>query len=171
MKIVADYLQLIDHTTGGSRCDVTPLFADHVAFSALVSDIGEHFGEEAFDVVVGIDSLGFILGTAVALHAGKGFVPVRKGGKLPGMTDETSFVDYSKQLKSLELRHGAFAPGTRVLLVDEWIETGAQVNAAIELIERQGGIITGIATISMDENEATRALRKKYDCYATEQDR
>jgi adenine phosphoribosyltransferase len=167
---VADYLRLIDHHTGGSRSDVTPLFADYEAFWELIRDIGAHFKQESFDVVAGIDALGFILGTALALHNGKGLITIRKGGKLSEKADKIFFVDYSKQEKSLELRHGAITPGTRVLIVDEWIETGAQVNAAVDLVTRQGGIVAGIATISMDENEATRTLRENYYCYAASQD-
>jgi len=117
------YLALIDRKTSGNRCDVTPLFADYVAFSALVEPL-------AFEVVVGIDALGFILGAVLALRTHVGFVPVRKGGKLPGAVDSAECVDYTGQPKTLELRRDALEPGTRVLLVDEWIETGVQVGAA-----------------------------------------
>jgi adenine phosphoribosyltransferase len=72
-------------------------------------------------------------------------------------------VDYTGQRKALELRRGAIAPGTRILLVDEWVETGAQVIAAIGLIEGQGGIVVGVATIGADRNEATRALWEDYN--------
>jgi adenine phosphoribosyltransferase len=75
-------------------------------------------------------------------------------------------VDYSGQEKSLEMRVDAIKPGARVLLVDEWIETGAQVNAAIELIESQQGVVVGVATINIDENKETEKLKKKYKCNA-----
>jgi adenine phosphoribosyltransferase len=64
------------------------------------------------------------------------------------------------------LRTDAIAPKTKVLIVDEWIETGAQVKAAIELVERQGGIVIGIATINIDDNADTRLIREKYQCHA-----
>jgi adenine phosphoribosyltransferase len=64
------------------------------------------------------------------------------------------------------MRVDAIKPGARVLLVDEWIETGAQVNAAIELIESQKGVVVGVATINIDENKETEKLKKKYKCYA-----
>ena len=159
------YLHLIDTNTNGQRCDVTPLFADYDAFSALVDDILAAFDLNDFDYVAGIDALGFILGTAVAISAKKGFIPIRKGGKLPVATRSVSFVDYSGMQKSLEIRVDAALLGARVLLVDEWIETGTQVHAAIELIESQQGIIAGVATIKMDDNEATQILKKKYKCY------
>jgi len=163
---MANYRNLIDTQTYGSRYDVTPLFADYDAFSHLVSDLLRPFKEDQFDCIVGIDALGFILGTAVAIHSKKGFVPIRKGGKLPVVSDAIGFVDYTGQMKSLELRKGAITPGTRVLLVDEWVETGSQVKAAVELIERQGAEIVGIATINMDDNDTTSKLKQYYKCYS-----
>jgi len=160
-----DYLALIDTQTGGNRCDVTPIFADISAFNQLITDIVEPFQEQPFDYVAGIDALGFILGTAVALRIQKGFIPIRKGGKLPGSAQCVSFVDYTNQEKSLELRAQAFPSGSKILLIDEWIETGAQVRAAIALLEGQGDIIIGIATINMDENEQTYKLQNRYRCH------
>ena len=112
----------------------------------------------------------FILGAAIAVRLEKGFVPIRKGGKLPVPTDRAEFVDYTEQKKSLELRIGAIRAGTRVLVVDEWIETGAQIQAAIELLEKQGGVVIGIATINMEDNAVTRLLRDKYQCHAVWRD-
>jgi adenine phosphoribosyltransferase len=76
------------------------------------------------------------------------------------------FVDYTGQSKSLELRAGAVQPGAKILLVDEWIETGAQVKAAAQLIEQQGGKVAGIASISIDVNGKTRSLLETYHCHA-----
>jgi adenine phosphoribosyltransferase len=163
---VTSYRDLIDQNTSGNRCDVTPLFADHDAFVALVEDLARPFNNPAPDLVAGIDALGFILGAALALRLDKGFVPLRKGGKLPVAVDIADFVDYTGQQKRLELRQDAIRIGERVLLVDEWIETGAQVSAAIDLIERHGGVVLGIATINMDDNPRTRALRERYTCHA-----
>jgi adenine phosphoribosyltransferase len=158
------YLALIDRETSGNRCDVTPLFADYAAFSALVDDLAALVERLAFDVVAGIDALGFILGTALALRCHVGFVPIRKGGKLPVAVDSVACVDYTGQRKTLELRRDALKPGTRVLLVDEWIETGAQAQAAIRLIEGQGGVIAGIASLHIDDNEQTEPLCARYHC-------
>jgi adenine phosphoribosyltransferase len=158
------YLALIDHETSGNRCDVTPLFADYAAFSALVDDLAALAEPLAFDLVAGIDALGFILGAALAMRFHVGFVPIRKGGKLPTAVDSAACVDYTGQRKTLELRRDAMKLGTRVLLVDEWIETGAQVRAAIQLIEGQGGVIAGIASLHLDDNEQTEPLRARYRC-------
>lgn len=161
-----DYLRLIDTETPGGRCDVTPLFGEHTAFAALVEDLAARFGDTVVEVVAGIDALGFILGAALALRLRVGFLPIRKGGKLPVKVERAEFVDYTHQAKALELRAGALKPGARVLVVDEWIETGAQVRAAITLIEAQGGLVAGIAAIHIDLNEQTRTLFEKYNCQA-----
>jgi adenine phosphoribosyltransferase len=167
---MSDYLRLIDTDTPGPRYDVTPLFRDYEAFMDLVRDLGRPFESVEFEVVAGIDALGFILGTALALRFQKGFIPIRKGGKLPVEVDTSHFVDYTGQEKSLELRTVAIERGTRVLVVDEWVETGAQVRAAIDLIERQGGVVIGVAAINVDDNEATRSLRERYNCHTVWQE-
>ena len=159
-----DYLRRIDTNTQGPRNDVTPLFGDYGAFSSLVDDLLSHFANVEFDSVAGIDALGFVLGTAIAMRAERGFIAVRKTGKLPVPAVVATFVDYTTEEKSLEMRTDAISPGAKVLVVDEWIETGAQIQAAIELIEGQGGIVVGIASIDMDENDLTRQLRRKYNC-------
>jgi adenine phosphoribosyltransferase len=167
---MSNYLQLIDTNTEGPRYDVTPLFADYESFSVLVDDLLAPFSSLGFDYVAGIDALGFILGAAISFRANKGFISIRKGGKLPVETNSVRFVDYSGQEKTLEMRVDAIKPGARVLLVDEWIETGAQVNAAIELIESQQGIVIGIATINVDKNKVTDNLKKKFKINAVRVD-
>jgi adenine phosphoribosyltransferase len=160
-----EYLKLIDTQTRGPRVDVTPLFTDSSAFRALVDDLAEPFKDSQIDLVAGIDALGFILGAAIALHLGVGFLAVRKGGKLPVAAKRVSFEDYTDEKKSLELRLDSNLSGLRVLLVDEWVETGAQMAASVTLIENQGGLVVGIACINIDDNLATQALRGKYICH------
>ena len=161
-----DYLQRIDTNTSGQRYDVTPLFTDYAAFAAAVADLATPFADEAVDLVAGIDALGFILGTAVAMRLQKGFLAIRKGGKLPVKVNRVRFVDYTGQQKALEIRTDGLDPGANVLLVDEWVETGAQAKAAIKLVEMQNGRIAGIATINMDNNKTTRQLRQQYRVFA-----
>jgi adenine phosphoribosyltransferase len=160
-----NYLRLIDTHTAGPRYDVTPLFSDYEAFAALAEELARPFVGAACDYVAGIDALGFILGTAVALRLQKGFVPIRKGGKLPVAVQRVAFVDYSGETKSLEMRHDALPPGQKVLLVDEWVETGAQMGAAAQLIEGLGCVIIGLAAINIDDNAATSWLRERYYCH------
>jgi len=161
-NIKPDYLKLVKINTESPRNDVTPLFADHQAFVLLVDDLLIPFAADEYDYVAGIDALGFILGTAIAWRTGKGLITIRKAGKLPVLTDTESFVDYTGKLKSLELGKGAVAPGAKILVVDEWIETGAQIIAAIKLIKKQGGLIAGIVSICIDENDETRNLQQNY---------
>ncbi|MBC7367208.1 MAG: adenine phosphoribosyltransferase [Undibacterium sp.] len=162
-----DYIPLIDRSrTIYKRSDVTPIFAQPAAFAKLADDLAQPFLGERVQQVAGLDALGFIVGTALALKLGAGFVPIRKGGKLPVAHDRETTTDYSGKEKTLELRAGAFPAGTRVLLVDEWIETGAQARAAIALIERAGGVVVGIAAIGFRKNDRTADLFARYRCHS-----
>ena len=156
------YLNRIDQNTIGNRCDITPLYSDYIDFNALVDDLIAHINVSTVDIVACIDALGFVLGTAIARKLCVGILTIRKSGKLPVEVDRIEFQDYAKHHKQLEIRRDILSRGMRVLIVDEWIETGTQVSAAISLIEGQGAIVSGIATINMDSNEKTNALRSKY---------
>ena len=145
---------------------MTPLFADPIAFAQLITDLSEPFTAAAIDYVAGIDALGFVLGVAIALRLNRGFISIRKRGKLPVAVRSAEFVDYTGEKKALEIRKGILKPDDRVLIVDEWIETGAQVQAAIDLVEQEGGIIVGVAAINIDNHPIVERLREKYDCRA-----
>jgi len=162
---MSDYRHLIDTATTGGRYDVTPIFTDYSAFTHLVADLVAPFQDMAIEYVAGIDALGFILGTAVALRLAVGFLPIRKAGKIPVSTYSVSFVDYTRQHKALEIRPGVLPPGSRVLLVDDWIETAAQINAAIQLIHQVHSTVVGITTVHIDANAATHRLRATYPCH------
>ena len=144
--------------------DPSSAYINGRAFTAMVDDLVDPFRSDKIDVVAGVDAAGYVLGAALAVRLGTGIVTVRKAGKLPVPTDEVEFVNYTKRPQSLELRVPAFRPGTKVLLVDQWIETGGTIGGAIELIERQGGIVVGIAAIAIEQTPATLALQKKYRC-------
>ena len=164
------YLKLIDQSTCGPRYDVTPIFCDIEAFSDLIDDLIDICAEIEFDTVAAIDALGFILGAGIALKVKKPLVTIRKGGKLPVEVERARFVDYTGEEKSLEVRVDVLRPSNRVLIVDEWIETGAQVQATIELIEGLGAIVAGVVAINMDENETTRKLDERYPILTLIQD-
>lgn len=164
-----DYLRLVDRSKlHYKRSDVTPIFAEPAAFRALVADLVAPWADDQppVECVVGTDALGFIVGTALALRLGVGFVPLRKGGKLPVKHERTSYSDYSGSEKIFELRAEPWPPATRVLLVDDWIETGATAKAAVELIERARGEVVGIVAIALRQNEKTAPLRAKYRCHS-----
>lgn len=165
-----DYLGLIDKSTHGQRYDVTPIFTNFQAFSDLIDDLIELCHGVAFDLVEAIDALGFILGTGIALRTQKPLLPLRKGGKLPTQVEQVDFVDYTGQRKSLEMRVDALHSQQRVLIVDEWIETGAQIRAAIQLVEARGAEVAAILTINADQNQATRELGQKYRLLSLTQD-
>jgi|SRR5690348_9713103 len=158
------YLSLIDTATNG-RYDVTPLFSDRVAFAKLVLDLLAPFSGVAFDIVAGIDALGFILGAAMAATAGCGFLPIRKGGRLPGGSRSISFRDYTGGEKTLSLRRGLLRGREQVLMLDDWIETGAQMSAAIRLVQLEGAAIVGVTAINIDRNEGTEELLRLHRCH------
>jgi adenine phosphoribosyltransferase len=157
-----NYLKLIDQSTHGPRYDVTPIFGDGQAFSDLINDLIGMCEKIEYDFVAAIDALGFILGTGIALRENKPLVTIRKGGKLPVQVEQARFTDYTGEVKTLEIRVDALRPSDRVLLVDEWIETGAQIQAAIELIERLGAIVVAVVAINIDENATTQKLGERY---------
>jgi adenine phosphoribosyltransferase len=130
--------------------DITPLLADHTAFTAVIealADAGrDGSGEPAVDKVLGMESRGFILGAPVALALGVGFVPIRKAGKLPRETYAVSYaLEYGEA--TLEVHEDAIAPGERVLMVDDVLATGGTVAATRQLIEACGGVATGAAVL------------------------
>jgi adenine phosphoribosyltransferase len=126
--------------------DITPLLADHVAFAGLVDAVVNHYGRGHIDKVVGIEARGFILAAPIAYHAGAGMVPVRKQGRLPGATLMSSYVlEYGTA--AVEVHADAFAPGDRVLIVDDVLATGGTIEATIGLVERAGAVVAGIAVL------------------------
>ena len=162
-----DYLPLIDRSkVHYKRSDVSPIFSEPDAFSRLVDDLVAPFPAGDVDRVAGLDAMGFIVGTALALRLNRGFVPIRKGGKLPVLHDSEPFTDYLGAPKTLSLRSHPFPKGTRVLLVDEWIETGSQIRASIALVERAGGTVAGIVAVAFRKNARTADLWARYRCHS-----
>jgi adenine phosphoribosyltransferase len=123
--------------------DITPLLADRTAFRSAVDRIAEHFRGRV-DVVLGIESRGFILGAPVAYALGTGVALVRKPGKLPWQTHSASY-DLEYGTDRLEIHHDAFAGHRRILVVDDLLATGGTAAAAVELATRCGGEVVGCA--------------------------
>ena len=122
--------------------DILPLLKDPKHFRALTQELSEF--ANVIDVVAGIEARGLILGSAVALHLGKGFIPLRKKGKLPGATLEVSYgLEYGKD--TLELQEGVLNPGDRVLLIDDVLATGGTLVAGVKLIEQCGAVVDSVA--------------------------
>lgn len=162
----AEYFEIIETETTG-RYDVVPLFTDPFIFKELRRDLLDGISGEP-TLICGIESIGFILGSAIAVDLGIGFVPLRKGGKLP-YTDEDiirrEFIDYSNSAKTLEFRTDSVTDTDSVLLIDDWIETGAQMLAATELVEQAGATVHAIGVITADQNAQTAALCEEYDVF------
>jgi adenine phosphoribosyltransferase len=124
--------------------DITTVLRDPVAWRACVDHLCDAVDAWDFDVVVGIESRGFILGSAIAYQLGVGFVPVRKPGKLPAAVHS---VDYSLEygLDSLEIHQDALEAGHRVLIVDDLLATGGTAAATVRLVEACGATVSGVA--------------------------
>lgn len=124
--------------------DVTTLLRDAEGLKLALDTLTRPFEGKAIDLVVGIESRGFILGAAVADRLRAGFVPVRKLGKLPAETVKASYsLEYGTD--SLEMHRDAILPGQRVLIVDDLLATGGTAAAAISLVEAVGGQVEGLA--------------------------
>ena len=124
--------------------DITTLIADADAFSEAVDLMTAPFREDHVDIIVGMESRGFIFSTPMALQLHAGFVPVRKLGKLPA---ETISVEYDLEYgtNTLEIHRDAIKPGQRVLIVDDLLATGGTVHGTIDLVEQLEGEIVGLA--------------------------
>jgi adenine phosphoribosyltransferase len=126
--------------------DITTLLLDPRGLRGAVDELMLPFVNMRIDLVAGIEARGFILGGAVAHELGKGFVPVRKKGKLPHKTIGQEYqLEYG--VDAVEIHADAIASGQRVLLVDDLIATGGTAEAAIELVRRSGGELVAAAFI------------------------
>ena len=124
--------------------DITPLLADGKAFAAVIEALAETYGP--VDKVVGIEARGFILAAPVACRLGAGFVPIRKKGKLPGVTFAQEY-DLEYGTATIEVLTDAFAPGERVLVIDDVLATGGTARASADLVQRAGAQVTGLAVL------------------------
>ena len=163
------YLNIMSPNTKGEKfawLDPTSIYINTNAFIDLLDDLLDDLEEIDCDVVAGIDAMGFVLGSALAARLRKGFLPIRKAGKLCVDTKKVDFVNYSKRNQFMEIRFPAFEAGTKVIIVDQWVETGGTMGAAIKLIEQQGGLVKGVIALAIEENDNTKKLRNDYKCFS-----
>jgi adenine phosphoribosyltransferase len=124
--------------------DITTLLRDGAAWASVIEHLTGPYRSSPVDVVVGVESRGFIFGGAIARELGTGFVPVRKRGKLPARTIEEEYaLEYGRDV--LAIHDDAIRPGQRVLAVDDLLATGGTMAATLRLIERLGGQVVGAA--------------------------
>jgi len=124
--------------------DITTLLRDAAGFRSAIDSLIAPFKNANVDLVVGMESRGFIFGAVVADRIGAGFVPVRKVGKLPSKTRRATYaLEYGTD--SLEIHDDAVASGQRVLIVDDLLATGGTAQATLELVKGSGGTVVGLA--------------------------
>ena len=124
--------------------DVTTLLRDPEGLKLAIDSLATPFAGRGIELVVGVESRGFILGAAVADRLGAGFVPVRKLGKLPSKTIRATY-DLEYGSDSLEIHNDAIEKGQRVLVVDDLLATGGTASATVKLVKELGGQVEGVA--------------------------
>jgi adenine phosphoribosyltransferase len=128
--------------------DITTLIKDPVGFRLVIDNFTQRYikGDINFDFIVGIEARGFIIGGALSYTLGKGFVPIRKLGKLPAEVVRHEYeLEYG--MDTIEVHRDAIGQGSRVLLVDDLLATGGTALAAASLIEKLGGSVVEMAFI------------------------
>src|SRR5687767_13060954 len=124
--------------------DITTLLQDAAGFRLAIDSLALPFNGQGIDLVVGIESRGFIFGSAVADRIGAGFTPVRKPGKLPSATVRASY-DLEYGTDALEMHNDGVTQGQRVLIVDDLLATGGTARATTDLVKRLGGQVHALA--------------------------
>ena len=126
--------------------DITPLLRNAPVFNAVIEVYANHYKDEGIDLIAGPEARGFIFASALAYRMGAGFVPIRKKGKLPYDTYEVTYgLEYGDD--TLTIHQDAISKGDRVLLCDDLLATGGTLAATIELVEKLGGDLVGIALL------------------------
>lgn len=138
--------------------DITTLLKEPEGLRAVIEASHKAVDDIEFDVVAGIESRGFIFGPVLASALGKGFVPVRKPGKLPAATERVEYaLEYGTD--ALEIHRDAVTKGTRVLIVDDLLATGGTAAAACQLVEKLGGDVAALAfVVELDFLEGRKKL-------------
>ena len=124
--------------------DITTLLKNPAALKACIDQLADHYRQADIDLIVGMESRGFIFGMPLAYQLGLGFIPIRKPGKLPAETISESYaLEYGTN--SLEIHVDAIEAGQKVLIVDDLLATGGTAKATCNLIEKLGGTVAGLA--------------------------
>lgn len=145
--------------------DVTPIVNNPEAYKEVSKLLAEYAKKVNAELIAGPESRGFLFGCPVALEAGMGFIPVRKPGKLPR---EVITESYSLEYGTNELcmHVDSIKPGQRVLVIDDLLATGGSAKATVNLIEKLGGVVAGVACVIELEGLPGRETLKDYDVYS-----
>ena len=145
--------------------DITTLLKDPAAFKESIDQLVARYKDVGVDVVVGVESRGFIFGTPLAYQLGVGFVPVRKPGKLPAETTSESYtLEYGTN--TIEIHVDAIEPGQKVLIVDDLLATGGTAKASCNLVEKLGGQVAGVAFVIELNFLHGRDMLQGYDVFS-----
>lgn len=126
--------------------DITTLLKDPYGLRTTIDRLTELIDDTSIDTVIGIEARGFIFAPALAYRLGAGFVPVRKPRKLPAETESVSYeLEYGTD--TLEIHRDAIGDGNRVIIADDLLATGGTARAVIQLVERLGGQVAGLAFV------------------------
>lgn len=147
---------------GISFKDITTLLKDGEAFSYMIDKLAETMKDKEFDLIVGPESRGFIVGTPLSYVTKRGFIPVRKPGKLPGETIKYEY-DLEYGSDALEIHKDAIKPGQKVLITDDLLATGGTLRSVVKLVEELGGEIVGILCLIELTYLEGRKLLNDYD--------
>ena len=142
--------------------DITPILKDPDGLKMAVEGLLDLLKDVEFDMVAGLESRGFMFGVPIAYELKKGFIPVRKSGKLPAETVSTKYeLEYGEA--EIEIHRDAVQPGQKVVIVDDLIATGGTCEAACRLVEELGGEVVKICFVMELEGLKGREKLKKYD--------
>lgn len=156
IRVIEDY-----PVEGISFKDITTLLKDKDAFKETLNLMEKELEKIDFDYIVGIESRGFLFGAPLAERMGKGFVPVRKPGKLPAEIEKISY-DLEYGANELEIHKDAVKNGDKVVIIDDLIATGGSAEATAKLIESLGGEISGFEFLIELTSLKGRELLKDY---------
>ena len=138
--------------------DITPLLQDPAAFRYTIGQLVKRYQPDDLDVIVAIESRGFLFGAPLAYELGKPIVPVRKPGKLPSQTHSEEYsLEYGTN--TVEIHVDGILPGQKVLILDDLLATGGTLAASARLVEKSGGVVSGIGVvIELTELEGRKVL-------------
>lgn len=145
--------------------DITTLLKNPGALRDTIDRMAERYQGAHIDQVIGIESRGFIFGTALAYQLGTGFIPVRKPGKLPAPIERVTY-DLEYGTDSLEIHRDAIQPGQKILIVDDLLATGGTASAVAMLVERLKGEVTGLGFVIELKFLNGRDRLKGYDIHS-----